>query len=108
MMKNTISSKVSETAPLIGQTSSTRPAAMASTAESSDHQKPGAWRAQKVVTRPDDAADQEQPAQENRDGDGGERRHHDRQEAEHDEDDSLDQEQAQCSRIDCASARCSD
>ena len=66
---------------------------MASTAESSDHQNPGAWRAQKVVTRPDDAADQEQPAQENGDGDGGDERDHDRQDAEHDEDDSLDQEQ---------------
>src|SRR5216684_3204200 len=52
MTKNTISSRVSETAPLIGQPSSTMPAAIPSTAETSDHQNPGAWRAMKVVTKP--------------------------------------------------------
>ena len=52
MMKNTISSTVSETAPLTGHASKTIPAAMASTADSSDHQNPGAWRAQNVVTKP--------------------------------------------------------
>src|SRR5262245_58191724 len=52
MMKNTISSSVSDMAPLIGHTSSTMPAAMASTAESSDHQNPGECRAQNVVISP--------------------------------------------------------
>ena len=52
MMKNTISSSVSETTPLTGQSSRTMPAAVASTADTSAHQNPGAWRAQKVVTRP--------------------------------------------------------
>src|SRR5205807_4555978 len=40
-----------------------------------------------------DSADEEQPAQEDRDREGGERRDHDRQKAQHDEDDSLHQEQ---------------
>jgi hypothetical protein len=40
-----------------------------------------------------DSADEEEPAQENGDGDGGKRRDYDRQHAQHDEDDSLDQEQ---------------
>ena len=52
MMKNTISRKVSETAPLIGQASRTTPAAMPRTAETNDHQKPGACRAQNVVIKP--------------------------------------------------------
>ena len=50
--KNTISSKVSDTAPLTGHPSRTMPAAIASTADISDHQKPGACRAMKVVIRP--------------------------------------------------------
>src|SRR5262249_7707787 len=52
MMKNTISSKVSETAPRTGHASKTMPAAMASTADRSDHQNPGACRAQNVVIKP--------------------------------------------------------
>src|SRR5262245_11499409 len=52
MMKNAIRSNVSETAPGTGQPSKTIPAAIASTADRSDHQNPGAWRAQNVVTRP--------------------------------------------------------
>ena len=52
MVKNTISSRVSETAPLTGHASNTIPAAIASAAESSDHQNPGACRAQNVVTKP--------------------------------------------------------
>ena len=50
--KNTISTNVSETAPPAGLASSTRPAAMPSTADSSAHQKPGACRAQNVAIRP--------------------------------------------------------
>src|SRR5262249_2414169 len=52
MMKNTIRSRVSETAPRTGHPNKTIPAAMASTADRSDHQNPGAWRAQNVVTKP--------------------------------------------------------
>ena len=52
MMKNTISSSVSETAPRSGHANRTIPAAMASTAERSDHQNPGACRAQNVVIKP--------------------------------------------------------
>src|SRR5271168_900590 len=49
IMKNAISTSVSEMLPLIGHSSSTTPAAMAMMAEISDHQKPGAPRAQKMV-----------------------------------------------------------
>src|SRR5215469_11461314 len=51
-MKNAISTSVSETVPLIGQRISTMPAAMPTTADRRDHQKPGALRIQNVVTRP--------------------------------------------------------
>ena len=50
--KKAIRTSVSDNAPLIGQSSNTTPAAMAITAESSAHQKPGALRIQNVVTRP--------------------------------------------------------
>ena len=50
--KNAISTSVSDTDPLIGQSSRTTPAAIAMIAEISDHQKPGAPRAMKVVIRP--------------------------------------------------------
>src|ERR1700733_9388425 len=50
--KKAISTKVSDRVPLIGQRSSTSPAAMATTAESSDHQKPGALRIQNEVMSP--------------------------------------------------------
>src|ERR1700727_2001416 len=52
MMKKAISTRVSEMLPLIGHSSSTMPAAMAMIAEMSDHQKPGAPRAQNVVMSP--------------------------------------------------------
>ena len=44
MTKKAISTKVSDSVPLIGRASSTTPATMAMTAENSDHQKPGALR----------------------------------------------------------------
>ena len=50
--KKAISTSVSDSVPLIGQTISTMPAAMAMTADNSAHQKPGALRIQNVVTRP--------------------------------------------------------
>src|SRR5262245_12820733 len=43
--------------------------------------------------QPHDAADEEQPAEEQRERDGGERRDYDRQYAQHNQDDSFDQEQ---------------
>src|ERR1700722_15173260 len=51
-MKNAISTKVSDNDPEIGQSSNTTPAPMATTAETSDHKKPGALRIQNVVIRP--------------------------------------------------------
>src|ERR1039458_7734957 len=51
MMKKATSTIVSENAPLTGNTSSIAPTAIPSTAETSAHQKPGAWRIQKVVIR---------------------------------------------------------
>ena len=52
MMKKATSTMVSENAPLIGRASSNPPTMMASTAETSDHQKPGACRMPKVVISP--------------------------------------------------------
>ena len=52
IVKNTMSTKVSDSTPLSGQASSTMPAPIPSTAERRAHQKPGAWRIQKVVIRP--------------------------------------------------------
>ena len=52
---------VSETDPLIGQSSSTTPAAMAISAEISAHQKPGPGRPE-GRDQADDAADQKDPA----------------------------------------------
>ncbi len=52
MMKKTISSRVSDTPPPAGHPISATPAAIASTAENSDHQNPGACRIRKVMTRP--------------------------------------------------------
>ena len=50
--KNAISTSVSESAPVTGDASSIAPTTMPSAADNSDHQKPGACRIQKVVTRP--------------------------------------------------------
>ena len=50
--KNAINTSVSENAPVSGEPSSIPPTTMPSTADSSDHQKPGAWRIQKLVTSP--------------------------------------------------------
>ena len=50
--KNTMRTKVSERTPLNGHNSSKMPAAIPRIAETSDHQKPGAWRIQKVVVKP--------------------------------------------------------
>src|SRR6185312_9972455 len=50
--KKAISSSVSESAPPIGRASSRRPTTIPSTAEISDHQKPGALRIQNVVISP--------------------------------------------------------
>ncbi len=50
--KKTMATRVSDTAPLTGQPISAMPARMPITAESSDHQNPGSWRARNVVTRP--------------------------------------------------------
>ena len=52
MMKNTMSKAVSESAPLAGWIRRMRPAAVARTDDRSDHQKPGAPRAPKVVIQP--------------------------------------------------------
>jgi hypothetical protein len=52
MTKKAMSTSVSEMVPLIGHNSSTTPAAMAMIAEMSDHQNPGALRAQNVVISP--------------------------------------------------------
>ena len=51
-MKNALSSNVSDNAPLAVQTNNTMPAATPRMPESSDHQKPGACRIIKVVTKP--------------------------------------------------------
>src|SRR5882672_1932379 len=51
-MKNAIRISVSDSAPLTGHPIRTAPAAIARTAENSDHQNPGAWRIMKVMTRP--------------------------------------------------------
>ena len=50
--KNAIKTNVSESAPVTGDASSIAPTIMPSAADNSDHQKPGACRIQKVVTRP--------------------------------------------------------
>jgi len=51
-MKNAIRISVSDSAPLNRPSIRTVPAAIARTAENSDHQNPGAWRIMKVMTRP--------------------------------------------------------
>ena len=51
-MKKTISTKVSENTPVSGQPKRITPTRIASTAEASDHQNPGACRIRKVVTNP--------------------------------------------------------
>ena len=84
---------MSETAPLTGHTSRTMPAAMASTAEMSAHQNPGACRAMKVVIRPTMPLIEQQPADEDRDRERRDHRDQDGQDAEHDQHDALDQEQ---------------
>src|SRR5450432_837016 len=88
--KNTISTKVSDSTPLSGHTSSTMPAAIASTADTSAHQNPGAWRIQKVVIRPMTPLIRKSH-EENLDRERGDRRQHDGDEAEHHQDDALDQ-----------------
>jgi hypothetical protein len=50
--KNTISTNVSDTAPVIGSASKIRPTPTAIMADSSDHQKPGACLARNVVISP--------------------------------------------------------
>ena len=50
--KNAMRIKVSERTPLNGHNSSTTPTAIPRIAETSDHQKPGAWRIRKVVIKP--------------------------------------------------------
>src|SRR5450631_4172348 len=52
MMKKATSKKVSDIAPLNGIASSQPPTKTASAADTSDHQKPGAWRIQNVVNSP--------------------------------------------------------
>src|ERR1035441_7749139 len=52
MMKKATSTMVSENAPLTGIASSDAPTTIPSTAETSAHQQPGAWRIQNVVIRP--------------------------------------------------------
>ena len=51
-MKKKISTNVSDSTPLAGHPSRIMPTAVASTAEASDHQNPGACRIMNVVTKP--------------------------------------------------------
>ena len=67
------------------------PAPIASTAEISDHQKPGICRAQNVSASPAMPRDQEHPAEEDRDGEARQRRRDHGGEAEDDEQDAFDQ-----------------
>ena len=52
IMKNAINTSVSEKAPVSGEPSSIAPTMTPSAADNSDHQKPGACRIQKLVTKP--------------------------------------------------------
>src|SRR6516165_7498656 len=50
--RNAINTAVSDSVPSSGQPTSSTPATMPISADTSDHQNPGAWRARKVATSP--------------------------------------------------------
>jgi len=103
--KKAISTKVSDSTPLIGQRIRITPAASAMAADSSAHQKPGALRIQNVVTSPtppeirNSQPDHQSKRQRRHD------RHDDRREAEQNKHDAFEQEQAPMAWMALATSR---
>ena len=93
MVKNTISSKVSDMAPRIGQPNSIDPGDDAKDRRQQRPPEAGRVAHHEGGDQAYDAADEEQPAEQDRDRDRRNHRHQDGQHAEDDQNDALNEEQ---------------